>query len=188
MEALQFLRNLKSPRAFDPDRPVSAPQIKNLIEAFRWSPSSFNKQPWRLIIINDKAQQERIHEAMSEWNQSWVPRAPLLMAVLGNPEEQDEPDGRPQYMMDCGLAIENLLLQGCAMDLAIHAIVGWKEETVKEILAVPDPFRIVALVAIGHPGRMEDLPEAVQETEKRPTSRKAVKEFVFQDRFGDAFG
>ncbi len=187
MEALLFLQNRKSPRAFDPYRPVTGKMLRDIIEAFRWAPSSFNKQPWRLVVVERKEQLQHMHEVMSAWNRSWVTRAPVLIAVLGNPDEQDEPDGRPQYMMDCGLAIGNMLLTGCAMDLAIHAIIGWSEEKVKGILGVPDPFRVVALIAVGHPGKLEDMPKEVQTAERRPPQRKEVKDFVFRERFGDPF-
>ena len=36
-----------SPYAFDPARPVDAATVHALIEAARWTMSSYNAQPWR---------------------------------------------------------------------------------------------------------------------------------------------
>lgn len=185
MEIHELLRDRRSPRAIDPNKPVDKETVHTLIEAFRWAPSSFNRQPWRLVVVRDKSTQGKIHEVMSERNKMWVPKAPVLIVVLGNPEEQDKPDGRDQYLVDCGLGIENMLLQGNALGLAIHATVGWKEEPVRKALQVPDPFRAVAVVAVGHPGRAEDLPEPLQQSEKAPRSRKEAKDLVFYERFGN---
>ena len=39
-----------SPRAFDPDKPVSHDDLLALLEAARWAPSCFNDQPWRFVV------------------------------------------------------------------------------------------------------------------------------------------
>ncbi len=46
-----------SPRAFDPDKPVSHDDLLALLEAARWAPSCFNGQPWRFVVC-DKATDE----------------------------------------------------------------------------------------------------------------------------------
>jgi len=43
-----------SPRAFDPDKPVSHDDLLALLEAAHWAPSCFNDQPWRFVVC-DKA-------------------------------------------------------------------------------------------------------------------------------------
>ncbi len=185
MEIHELLRGRKSTRAIDPDKPVDQETLDALVEAFRWAPSSFNKQPWRLVVVKDKEIQKALHESMSDWNKQWIPKAPVLIVVVGNPEEQDHPDGRPQYLFDCGMGVENMLLQGCAMGLTIHASVGWKEDDIKKAIDIPDPYRAVAMIAVGRPGRTEDLPESLQKAETAPRSRKETDEILFTDRFGN---
>ena len=43
-----------SPRAFDPNRPVTRDQLRTLLEAGRWAPSCNGDEPWRYLIW-DKA-------------------------------------------------------------------------------------------------------------------------------------
>ncbi len=188
MDIHKLLQGRKSPRAIDPNKPVDQEMIDVLVEAFRWAPSSYNKQPWRLVVVRNKATQKKLHESMSDWNKQWMPKAPVLIVVVGNPEEQDHPDGRPQYLMDCGMGVENLLLQGSAMGLTIHATTGWKEDDIKKAIKLSDPFRAVAIVAVGHPGRTEDLPEVLQKAETAPRSRKQVSDILFYDEFGNSPG
>ena len=89
MEIHELLRDRRSPRAFDPNQSIDQETVNTLIEAFRWAPSSFNRQPWRLVVVRERAIQQKIHESMSERNKMWVPRAPVLIVVVGNPEEQE---------------------------------------------------------------------------------------------------
>ena len=60
---------------------------------------------------------------------------------------------------------------------------GWDEEKVLEKFKIPDPYRVVALFAVGYPGNFEDLPPEVQEKDKKPSTRKSLSEFVFYDNF-----
>jgi nitroreductase len=88
------------------------------------------------------------------------------------------------YMLDCGLALENLLIQGCALGLTIHAMIGWDMDKITKAFAIPAPMRPVALVVAGYRGRVEDLPPDVQAKDLRPRTRKAAEEIVVWNRFG----
>ena len=45
-----YLMSRWSPYVFDPERDVSADDLRALFEAARWTMSSFNAQPWRYIV------------------------------------------------------------------------------------------------------------------------------------------
>jgi hypothetical protein len=49
-------------------------------------------------------------------------------------------------------------------------------------LGVPEDYTVEAMVAAGHPGKVEDLPEAYRPREK-PSPRRPAKESVFEGRF-----
>ena len=183
IEIHPVLRDRRSPRHFN-GVPPEPEKIRALIEAFRWGPSSGNKQPWRLIIVRDPAAHAKFTECLSESNQMWAPAAPLKIIVVGNPEEQPSRFGQDRWLLDCGLALENMLIQGNVMGLTIHAMGNWDEETVRRNFGIPDPFRVAALVAVGYPGRVEDLSPDLQKREIAPRTRKAAEEIVFWDEFG----
>ena len=48
----ELLARRWSPRAFDPDRPVSRLALRTLLEAARVAPSCFNEQPWRFLVFD----------------------------------------------------------------------------------------------------------------------------------------
>jgi nitroreductase len=185
-DILKPLRDRRSDRHFT-QRLLEPNVVASLVEAFRWAPSSNNRQPWRLILIQGGDGRAKFNEALSEGNKKWAHVAPLQIIVLGNPEEQPDRDGQNRWLLDCGMALQNMLLQGYAMGLTIHAMAGWNEQKVLANFNVPAPFRVAALVGAGYRGRIEDLPEEVAAKDRAPRTRKAPGEWVFTDKFGNAY-
>jgi len=186
-EILKPLRERRSDRHFT-QRPLEPHAVASLVEAFRWAPSSNNRQPWRLILVQGAEAGAKFVDALSDSNKKWAHVAPLKIVLLGHPEEQPDRDGQNRWLLDCGLALENMLVQGYAMGLTIHAMAGWNEQKVLANFNVPAPFRVAALIGAGYRGRIEDLPEEVAEKDRKPRTRKAPGEIAFTDTFGKAYG
>ena len=91
-------------------------------------------------------------------------------------------DGRPVAQQDI-----DLLIQGYAMGLTIHAMAGYDEQKVLQGFAIPAPFRVAAVVAAGYRGRAEELPEEVRAKDLKPRTRRPVAEIAFRDKFGAVF-
>lgn len=92
--------------------------------------------------------------------------------------------GKPArtHSFDTGAAWMSLALQGTAMGLVVHGMQGFDYERARAELGVPEEFAVEAMIAIGHPGKVEDLSEKDQAREK-PNTRKPLKELVFEGRF-----
>ena len=52
-----------------------------------------------------------------------------------------------------------------------------------EKLDVPEGYSIEAMIAVGKPGKAEDLPEELQRKEQTKSDRKKVDEFAFEAKF-----
>ena len=180
-----LIKNRRSLRAFN-GVPPEPEKIEAMLEAFRWAPSSGNRQPWRVIVVESESAQEKFNECLSEGNRQWAAAAPLKMIILGNPEEQPGRRGQDRYLLDVGMALENLLLQGSDFGLTVHALAGWDEQKVFESFGIPEPFRVAALFAVGYPGKIEDLHPDVQAKDNKPPARKDPAEIFFRDSFGQA--
>jgi hypothetical protein len=59
---------------------------------------------------------------------------------------------------------------------------GFDYAAAKTELNLADDYQILAMVALGRPGRKENLPEALREREK-PSDRISLKEFAFEGKF-----
>ena len=63
MNTLQAIRERRSVKYFDPEHKLSATEIKSLMEHACLSPTSFNMQNWRFVLVTDSAQKEKLKAA-----------------------------------------------------------------------------------------------------------------------------
>jgi acyl-CoA thioesterase FadM/nitroreductase len=186
MDFPKILATRRSLRAFA-DRPVEPEKIERMIEAARWSPSSDNRQPWRYVVVVKGAPERPVlEEALSRGN-AWAKKAPVLIVSGARKEDGSVVESREYYLHDTGLATMSLLYRGVDQGLLVHPMAGWKEAPLKAALSMPEDFRPIAVVAVGYPGRQEDLDEETRRKDERPRVRKEIGEIVFLGRFGEPF-
>ena len=82
MNLQEAIINRRSIKVFDPDHVISEGEIKTLLELAVLSPSAFNIQHWRFIIVNNQQLRQQIRE--ESWNQSQVTDASLLIVLAGD--------------------------------------------------------------------------------------------------------
>ncbi|HUG17123.1 MAG TPA: nitroreductase family protein [Thermomicrobiales bacterium] len=170
-----------SSRRFATD-PLSDDTIETLLEAARWAPSYGNRQPWRFIVAREATVLDAVRETLTRGN-AYAKAAPILIALCGAPEDGQIVDGKEHYLMDGGLALENLLLQATELGLHTHPMGGFDEVGVRAALGIPRHVRVLALTAVGLPGAFEDLDERTLERELRPRDRKPLDEVRSYDRW-----
>lgn len=179
-----------SPRAIDPQRPVSRHDVTALLEAARWAPSCFGDQPWRYLVLDrlhDSESWQRAWECLAEGNKAWVRETPLLLVSFA--DSQFRQDGKPNRwgQHDTGAASENLALQGMALGLVVHQMGGFNAGRLRESFAVPEQFTPMAMIAVGHPGDPDDLPEDKRIRELSPRQRVPLGEIAFEGRWDAAY-
>lgn len=162
---------------------LSVSQVHTLIEAARWAPSCFNAQPWRLAWVNrESANWSAVSGTLVEANRQWADRAGALIVVSSR--AAFEHNGKPNDMhaFDAGAAWMSLALQATAMGLVAHGMRGFDMAAACDALRVPTGYAVQAIIAVGVPGRIEDLPAALQEKEA-PSGRKPMAEIAFENDF-----
>ncbi len=82
MDFLDVINNRRAVNYFDPDKDVPNRMLKELIETAAKMPSSFNLQPWSLIVLRDPKDKKRLQELA--WSQPKVSEAPVTLIVLGD--------------------------------------------------------------------------------------------------------
>ncbi|MCP5126531.1 MAG: nitroreductase family protein [Gammaproteobacteria bacterium] len=179
-----------SPRAIDPNQPVSREQVLALLEAARWAPSCFGDQPWRYLVwdrFRDAAAWQQAFECLAEGNQIWVRNAPVLLLSVAAPHfgHNNKPNRWAQY--DTGAASENLCLQATALGLAAHQMGGFDPDKVKVTFNIPADHICMAMIAVGHPGPVEVLTDALREKEQAPRERKPLAQIAFDGRWEQSF-
>ena len=177
-----------SPRAFA-ETPVSEEHLRQLLEAARWAPSCYNAQPWVFIIgtQDNPAIFQKLSDCLVPANLRWAAKAPVLMLALAELNFVHNGKYNRHATHDVGLALGNLLNQATTLGLQAHLMAGFSLETARELFAVPDTHDPVTMIALGHPGDPESLPEALREKELASSTRKPLDEIVLGDSFDKPF-
>ena len=112
---------------FDPDRDVSDELLGQVIDLAAKVPSSFNLQPWNLMVLRDTAAKEKL-KALA-WDQPKVVEAPVTLIVLADRNGWQE--GHPtveknwQEMLSSGAMGPDQ--RGWFLDAA-KSLYGWSPE------------------------------------------------------------
>jgi nitroreductase len=161
---------------------ISKEELMTLFEAARWAPSASNIQPWRFIYaMRDTLEFETLFSLLIDFNKDWCVRAGALIVTISK-KTRDNGKENPTHSFDTGSAWENLSIQASGMGLVAHGMAGFDYVLAKERLSIPDDYNVEMMIAIGKPGKVEDLPEALREREA-PSDRKPLTEIVFAGRF-----
>ena len=174
----------RSPRAFDPDRPLAEADLLPLLEAARWAASSSNLQPWRLAwALRGDPAFARLLACLNTGNAAWAHRAGALLlgcAVAAKPD--GSPNGHAGH--DLGAALAQLAIQAAATGIGAHAIGGFDREAARRALHVPGGVDPVTAVALGWPGDPALLDEERRKREAAPRTRLPLAEVAPRGGWG----
>lgn len=84
MDVVDALRGRRSITFFDEKRTVSEDVLKEILEVANLSPSSFNLQPWRVIIVRDAENKRKLRKCAAD--QSKIETAPAVLIIVADPD------------------------------------------------------------------------------------------------------
>lgn len=174
--------NRWSPRAMSGE-PIKEEELLNLFEAAKWAPSSYNSQPWRFIYaMKNTKEWENFYNLLIKFNQSWAKNAAALIIIISRKNFEYNEEYSKTHSFDTGAAWQNIALQANINGLVAHGMGGFDHDAARKLTNVPEGYEIEAMIAIGKPGKKEDLPEDLQKAET-PSDRKKVKEIAYKAKF-----
>lgn len=153
---LTLIRSRRSIRAFRPGE-VDDAAVRRLLEAAMAAPSAVAKDPWRFVVIRNRATLGELAGVLS--NGEMLQSASLCIAVCGDLAATH--DQQLSYLLqDCAAAIENLLLAAHALGLGACWLGVHPRETrirrVSELLGLPATVLPVACIALGHAAEQKE--------------------------------
>ena len=158
--------------------------IDRLMTAATYAPSCFNNQSWRFLVASDDSALTRVRGALSGGNY-WAQKAPLYVLVATKPDLGCQLNDKRDYaFLDCGLAVENLVLQAFKEGLYAHPIAGYDPIKLKAEFHIPDEYIVITIVVIGYPGDDSSLSEKHRGLEHSPRNRKPAEEVISFNAWG----
>lgn len=168
MDVYQVIRSRVAVRDFKPD-PVPEASIRKVLLAARWAPSQKNRQPWRFIVVQDRAALKQMGALASSGG--FIAQAPMAIAVLTEP-------GSRMAQFDVARAIENMELAAWAEGLGTTYVGQLDRDKIKALLDVPAEMELVTVMPFGYPT------EKALRAGKR---RKPLEEIAHRERFGQPY-
>jgi nitroreductase len=182
------IANRWSPYVYDP-RPVEREKLLSCLEAARWAASSFNEQPWSLIVA-ERADEQAFDAALQclvEANQAWAANAGVL--ILTAVKTTFTRNGNPNRVAehDLGLAMGNLTIQATALGLEAHQMAGVNLAKVRQTYDIPEGYEPVTAVALGYVGDPAKADPQLAQRDQGPRDRKVLSEWVFAGQWGRSY-
>lgn len=200
MDLFTAVETRRSVKHYDPQHAMSSAEIEQLMSHVILSPTSFNIQNWRFVIVQDPDIRAKLREAA--WNQAQVSEASILVILCADlkswakdPERywQNAPEEvqkqlvpmivqfyegkeslqRDEAMRSCGIAGQTLMLTAKAMGYDTCPMIGFDPVQVAEIINLPEDHVIGFMIAVG---------KAAQPARPRG-GQLPLSEVVINDRF-----
>ena len=176
LDTFSAITQRRSVKHYDADYKLSEAEVNKLLELALLSPTSFNMQNWRFVVVQDQALKEEIW--LASWKQNQIKDASLLLVLCAdlnaherNPERYwaNAPEQvsativpmikgfykdnaqlqRDEAMRSTGIAAQTLMLAAKAMGYDSCPMVGFDPKKVAEIIKLPEDHIISMLLPIG---------------------------------------
>jgi len=179
MDVLTAIKTRRSVRGYVP-RPIPEEVLDRMREALRWAPSACNFQPWHFIFITDGLLRRQVAKAAND--QMWMAEAPVTVVGCGIPEQayQHMRGAGNSVEIDVAIALDHLALAAVAEGLGTCWIGAFDEAQVKQLLNVPAPVMVVALMPLGYP--LSSAHGAPQDDTSRKPMAKVFSTDVYEQR------
>lgn len=153
----------RSYRRFKGNQPIGEKTLRRLVDLARCSASGANLQPLKFIICTNPDRNQAIFTTLS-WA-GYLPEWP-------GPAEGERPTGyiillgdrelANSFQYDAGIASQSITLGAAELGLGACLIGSIKRERLREILALPERYEILLVIALGKPAENVVLDELDQ--------------------------
>lgn len=143
---LDVIKKRRSVRHFNPIK-IPDESIKDILEAGRWAPSGANVQPWRFLVVENRATLKAMAELCyyKSFKSRHVGEAGAAIVICADPDA-----GSPTYAVDSAIAGTNMTLMATSLGIGSCWIGAFEEEKLKNMLNISGNLRIIALIAFGY--------------------------------------
>ena len=176
MSVAQAIQSRRSIKAYDPHHRMTQAEIDALMALVLLSPTAFNIQNWRFVLVTDPVLRQQIRAV--SWNQALVEEASLLIVITADlkswakqPERywQDAPQivqdhlvpaignyytgndqaQRDEAMRSCGIAAMTIMLAAKEMGYDTCPMDGFDFDAVAKLLNLPADHTPAMFVTVG---------------------------------------
>jgi len=176
MDTFEAIEKRRSIKNFDIHHKMSTDEIMRILEFAILSPTSYNIQNWRFVIITNQKIKDKLSELshgqkqvseaslviilcadLHSWDKSperyWqnIPSEPrnMLIESLRNSYRDKPQQQRDEAMRSCGMAAQTIMLAAKSMGYDTCPMKGFDYEKVGKLINLPDDHIISMMIVVG---------------------------------------
>ncbi|MBF0284160.1 MAG: nitroreductase family protein [Magnetococcales bacterium] len=178
MDVFTAIETRRAVKQFNPDHRMTPEEERRLLALAMLSPTAFNIQHWRFVLVKDPELRRQLREAA--WNQAQVTDSSLLIVMCADlqawrkdpgrywrlaPEavrdylvpaiaqyyEGREPVQRDEGMRSCGIAAQTIMLAAQGLGYDSCPMDGFDFDAVARLINLPPDHAIALMIAVGQP-------------------------------------
>ncbi|MBA3011910.1 MAG: nitroreductase family protein [Proteobacteria bacterium] len=201
MKTIDAIRARRAVKHFDASHVMTAEEVNKILSLAVLSPTAFNIQNWRFLVVEDADLRKKIREVA--WDQSQVTDTSLFIVLCADLKAWEKEPGRywangpkevqefmlpaidkyyrgkeqvqrDEAMRSCGIVAQTIMLAATALGYASCPMDGFDFEKVAQLIHLPDDHVIAMFVAIG---------KGTKEAWSRP-GQLSLDDVVVKNRFG----
>lgn len=172
-DAIQARRAVKQ---YDPDFKMPQENIDKLLDLALQSPTSFNIQNWRFVLVEDQEKRKALRAAA--WDQAQITDASLtlvlcadlkawdknparywknapeetremIVPMIGNFYEGREWQQRDEAMRSAGIVAQTMMLSAKAMGYDTCPMIGFDTDQVATLINLPEDHVVCMILVVG---------------------------------------
>ena len=149
---IDMLQKRRSIRSFTQEK-IDEQTVEYLINAALLSPSSMNRRPWEVVVVDDSTLIEKLSQA-KEHGSAFAAAAPLLLVIAADTKKSDV------WIEDCSivsilvqLAAHSAGLGSCWIQIRNRHTANGESSSgyIKRLCSLPDTYAVESIIALGYP-------------------------------------
>ena len=176
MDTIDAIYSRRSVKHYDPEHVMPEADLRKLLEAAVQSPTSFNIQHWRFVVVRDKELRRQIRAAANDqaqmtdasvlivmtadllawkkdpqryWRDAPPEVAKMLVDWMGPFHEGLDWLQRDEAMRSIGMASQTIMLAAKALGYESCPMIGFDFDQVSKLIGLPADHVIGNMIAIG---------------------------------------
>jgi nitroreductase len=160
MHTVQVIQKRRSIRKFK-DKQVPWDNVVHILNCALNAPIAGNIWNVKFIVVKDEANRKAISDAC--YSQHWIARAPVIIAIVAEPEHQKRfygHRGEKLYTIQNAAACATTMIIGAeSLGLSTCWVGSFDEDKLRGVLGAPEQVNVHVILPIGYADEMPKKPE-----------------------------
>jgi len=165
LDVMDVILSRRSIRQYE-QKEIQTEVLNKILEAGRQAPSAANRQPIHFIVVTEDNIKKELSKGLFN---RFIKDSPLT--IVGCANTGARLTGK-WSIVDTTIALQNMVIAAWTMGIGSCWIGDFKEKKVKELLQIPNKWKVVALIPFGYPAE-----------QPKPKKKKPVTELVSFNKF-----